>query len=84
MIEKADLVKEYQVKEAAVRKSTAKSSFLDCAMCKINDKARTDITLELSKAEKAVLEAKNEKMMCMLEMKNIEEKMRNRENEFSE
>ena len=40
--------------------------------------------MELSKAEKAVLEARNEKMMALLEQKNVEERLKEREREFVE
>ena len=57
------------------RKSN-KSSFVECVQCQVHAKARSEITLELSKAEKAILEARNEKMTVLLEKKDVEEKMK--------
>ena len=56
----------------------------ECAQCKTHERARTELNLELSKAEKLTLEARNEKMVALLEQKNIEERLKEREAEFAE
>ena len=83
MKEKEEKIQEYKAKEKSGPKGS-KLGHKECAQCKVNDAARTELTLELSKAEKATLEARNEKMMALLEQKNIEERLNQRESEFSE
>ena len=40
---------------------------------------RAELALDLSKAEKQTLEVRNEKMMIMLENKNIEDRLKERD-----
>ena len=75
LIEKADKIKELTTAAEVVRKSS-KSKPLDCGQCKAHEQKKNELILELSKAEKAVLEIKNEKMVILLEKKDVEEKLR--------
>ena len=75
LFEKADKIKELETTAEVVRKS-GKSKFLDCGQCKAHEQKKSELMLELSKAEKAVLEIKNEKMIILLEKKDVEEKLR--------
>ena len=81
--EKTDKIKEFKTKEKSGNKST-KNGLLDCSQCKVHEKARADLALELSKSEKQTLEARNEKMMVMLESKNIEDRLKERDQEFKD
>lgn len=75
LIEKADKIKQLEANAEAARKSSDSTS-IQCAQCKVHEKARTDLTLELSKAEKAILQARNEKMIIQLQQKDMDEQIR--------
>lgn len=60
---------------------TAKAT---CQECKVKEKARQELVAQLNKAERETLEVKNEKMLAILEQRDIEDRLRDREKDFQD
>lgn len=55
-----------------------------CNECKNKEKEKQNLLSKLNRAEKEALEVKNEKMEAILEQRNIEDRLRDREQDFGE
>ena len=56
----------------------------NCSECKVKEKARLDLLEALNRAEKETLEVKNEKMQAILEQRDIEDRLKDRERDFQD
>ena len=75
-------LKNKDLMDAAKRKVPKQVNQKSCAECKNKDKARQDLLEQLNRAEKETLEVKNEKMQAILEQRDIEDRLRDRERDF--
>ena len=75
-------LKNKDLMDAAKRKVPKQVNQKSCVECKNKEKARQDLLEQLNRAEKETLEVKNEKMQAILEQRDIEDRLRDRERDF--